>query len=179
MWSYFERILEMLQEIPTYKNLKGAEVLAAVLHRSRYIWLRRRNRVEQAVSWAIACQTGVWAQRTGEKPQPRGAPKFDFKVIDEWCNRIATHETAWLNYFHENQIEPLVLFYEDVVACNRGAAERVLQFLGLPTPAAMEIVPSEVEKQADQLSEEWTKSYLDLKKKSASKLARIIRRLRI
>jgi len=179
MWSYFEPMLQMLQEIPAYKNLNGAQLLAAVLSTPKYIWMRRRNHVEQAVSWAIASQTGIWAQTGEEKLQPRAVPKFDFKVIDEWCNRIAAHEAGWENYFRGNQIEPLVLFYEDVVASHRTAAERVLEFLQLPIPSAMEIPPPTVEKQATRISEEWTERYLKLKGKKNNRLARIIGRMRI
>jgi trehalose 2-sulfotransferase len=163
MWSYFDRMLQLLQEIPAYKNFQGAELLAEVLHRPRYIWLRRRNRVEQAVSWAIACQTGVWAQKPREKPHPRVVPKFDFEVIDEWLNRIEAHETGWARYFRENHIDPFVLFYEDVVACNRSSIEHVLEFLGMPTAAAMGIAPSTFEKQANQISQQWTAAYLKQK----------------
>jgi len=179
MWSYFEPMLQMLQEIPAYKNLNGAQLLAAVLSTPKYIWMRRQNHVEQAVSWAIASQTGIWAQTGEEKLQPRAVPKFDFKVIDEWCNRIAAHEAGWGNYFRGNQIEPLVLFYEDVVASHRTAAERVLEFLQLPIPSAMEIPPPTVEKQATRISEEWTERYLKLKGKKNNRLARIIGRMRI
>jgi len=179
MWSYFEPMLQMLQEIPAYKNLNGAQLLAAVLSTPKYIWMRRQNHVEQAVSWAIASQTGIWAQTGEEKLQPRAVPKFDFKVIDEWCNRIAAHEAGWENYFRGNQIEPLVLFYEDVVASHRTAAERVLEFLQLPIPSAMEIPSPTVEKQATRISEEWTERYLKLKGKKNNRLARIIGRMRI
>jgi len=179
MWSYFGRMLQMLGEIPAYKNLNEAQLLAAVFQSPKYIWMRRRNRVEQAVSWAMACQTGVWAQKAGEKPQLRAIPKFDFKVIDEWCNRIAAHEAGWTNYFRENEIEPLVLFYEDVVASHRAAAERVLEFLGVPYPLGMEIPPPAVEKQATRISKEWAASYLKLKRSKTSRLARIIRRVRV
>ncbi len=179
MWSYFERMLQMLQEIPAYENLNGAQLLAAVFCNPKYIWLRRRNHVEQAVSWAMACQTGVWTQKGEEKSQPRGIPKFDFKVIDEWCNRIAAHDEGWANYFRENQIEPLVLFYEDVVVSHRSAAERVLEFLGLPLPPGLEIPRPVVEKQATRISEEWAARYLKLKRKKTGRLARIIRRIRL
>jgi LPS sulfotransferase NodH len=179
MWSYFERMLEMLQEIPEYKNLNEAQLLAAVFCKPKYIWMRRRNQVEQAVSWAMACQTGVWTQKVEEKSQPRTIPKFNFKVIDEWCNRIATHNQGWANYFHENQIEPLVIFYEDVVASHRTAAERVLEFLGLPFPPGMEIPPPALEKQATRISEEWATRYLKLKRTKTGRLARILRRLRV
>jgi LPS sulfotransferase NodH len=179
MWSYFELILQMLQEIPAYKNLHGGELLAAVLHQPKYIWMRRRNRVEQAVSWAIACQTGVWAQKREERPQPRAIPKFDFKVIDEWCNRIAAHEAGWANYFRENQIEPLVLFYEDIVVSHQTAAENVLKFLGLPLPPGMQVPRPPVEKQANETSKQWAAAYADLKRRKTSKLRRIARRFRI
>lgn len=141
--------------------------------------MRRRNHVEQAVSWAMACQTGVWAQKADEKSQPRVAPKFDFKVIDEWCNRIAAHDQSWANFFRENQIEPLVLFYEDVVASHRAAAERVLEFRGLPFPPAMEIPAPAIEKQATRMFEEWAACYQKLKRKKTGRLARTIRHIRV
>jgi LPS sulfotransferase NodH len=179
MWSYFERMLQMLQEIPTYKNLSGAQLLAAVFNTPKYIWMRRRNHVEQAVSWAMASQTGIWAQTGEEKLQPRAVPKFDFKVIDEWCNRIAAHDDGWANYFGENQIEPLILFYEDVVASHRTAAERVLEFLELPFPPDLEIPPPAVEKQANQISQEWAACYLKLKGAKTGRIARVLRRMRV
>jgi LPS sulfotransferase NodH len=178
MWSYFDRVLEMLRAVPEYQGLKTGELLAAVLHEPKYIWLRRRNRVEQAVSWAIAAQTGVWAQKTGERPQPRAVPKFDFKVIDEWCNRIGEHDGAWANYFRENQIRPLELFYEDVVANHRSAAERVLEFLRVSLPADVEIVRLGLQKQANEVSEQWVAAYLELKNASPRKRSQMIRRMK-
>jgi len=179
MWSYFERMLQMLQEIPAYKNVDGAQLLAAVFHEPKYIWLRRRNHVEQAISWAMACQTGVWTQKAEEKSQTRAIPKFDFKVIDEWCNRIVAHDEGWANYFRENQIEPLIVFYEDVVASHCVTAERVLKFLGLPFPPDMEMPPPAVEKQATRISKEWAARYVKLKRAKTGRLARVIQRMRI
>jgi LPS sulfotransferase NodH len=179
MWSYFERMLQMLQDIPAYNNLDGAQLLAAVFGKPKYIWMRRRNHVEQAVSWAIACETGLWTQKAAEKSPAASMPKFDFKVIDEWCKRIAAHDQGWANYFRENQIEPLVLFYEDVVASHRIAAERVLAFLGLSYPPGLEIPPPPIEKQASRISAEWAASYLKLKRRKSGRLARITRRMRV
>jgi LPS sulfotransferase NodH len=179
MWSYFDRMLQMLQEIPKYKTLHGAQLLSAVFSKPKYIWMRRRNQVEQAVSWAMACQTGVWTQKAEKKSQPHATPKFDFKVIDEWCKRIAAHDEGWASYFRENQIEPLVLFYEDVVESRCATAERVLEFLNLPFPPGMEIPPPAVEKQATRISEDWVARYLKLKRTKTGRLARTIRRLRV
>ena len=178
MWVYFDRVVQMLREIPAYKNFNESQLLAAVFNRPKYIWMRRRNRVQQAVSWAIALQTGVWAQKTGEKPQLHAIPRFDFKVVDAWHDRVVAHEAGWTNYFRESQIEPLVLFYEDVVASNRAAAGRVLEFLGLPFPPDLEIAGLTLQKQATQISDEWTAAYLKIKRKKTGKVARIVRRIR-
>jgi LPS sulfotransferase NodH len=179
MWSYFDRMCEMLRDIPDYKRLNGAQLLAAVFCQPKYVWMRRRNHVEQAVSWAMACQTGVWTQQAEKKSQPQATPKFDFKVIDEWCNRIEAHDSGWENYFHQNKIEPLVLFYEDVVASHRTAAERVLKFLGLPFTPDLDMPTPAVEKQATRISEQWVARYLKLKHPKKGRLARVIRRVRI
>jgi LPS sulfotransferase NodH len=179
MWSYFERMLQMLQELPEYNRFSGAKLLAELFNRPKYIWMRRRNRVEQAVSWAMASQTGVWSQTVGAQPRPQATPKFNFKVVDEWYNRIAAHETGWANYFRDNQIEPLVLCYENVVACYQTAAERVLEFLAVPLPHRLEIPTPAVEKQANEISAQWAASYRKLKRKQTNKLRQIMRRLRI
>jgi trehalose 2-sulfotransferase len=176
MWSYLEQMLQMLQETAQCKNLSGSQLLAAVFERPKYVWLRRRDRVGQAVSWEIACQTGVWVQKRGEKPKCHRTPRFDFKAIDEWCRRIASHEAGWAHYFRDNQIEPLVLFYEDVVASHRAAAETVLEFLKLPAPPGTEIPTPIVEKQPDQMSDEWAAAYRKLNREKKGKLARIFRR---
>ena len=141
--------------------------------------MRRRNHVEQAVSWAIACQTGVWTQKSEEKSLPTVTPKFDFKVIDEWCNRIQAHDKGWENYFHQNHIEPLVIFYEDVVASHRAPVERVLKFLELELTPSVEISRPTVEKQATRISKEWVIRYQELKRAKNGRFARAVRRLRI
>ena len=55
--------------------------------------------------------------------------------------------------------------FKDVVASNRDAAGRILEFLGVPFAHDFEIAPPTVQKQAIQLSEEWTAAYLELKEK--------------
>jgi trehalose 2-sulfotransferase len=166
MWTYFERAIRMLREIPAYRHLSPEQVLPTVFSQPKYIWLRRRDRLQQAVSWAIASQTKVWSQKRGEGPQPDAAPRFDFESIDQRYNHIAADEQNWADYFRQNKLEPLVLFYEDVTASNRAAAERVLEFLGVPFPADLKIAAPAVEKQATAMSDEWASRYLDLKAKA-------------
>lgn len=168
MWTYFERIIDMLHEMPAYQHLDRSQVLNAVFNQPKYIWMRRRDRVRQAVSWTIASQTELWSQKPGEAPQLDVAPRFDFELIDRRYNHIRSDETNWENYFRQNQIEPLVLFYEDMTASNRDASERALEFLGVPFPPDLRLPAPTVEKQATAISEEWARRYLELKQNKKS-----------
>ena len=176
MWVYFDLMLQMLQEIPAYKDMNGSQLLDAIFNRPKYIWMRRRDHVQQAVSWAIALQTGVWIKKTGKTPKLRSKPHFDFNLIDDLHNRITAGEAGWANYFRENQIAPLVLFYEDIVASNRDAAVLVLEFLGAPFPPTLEIAAPTTQKQAGSIAQEWAASYRKLKENKVSKLAHAFRR---
>ena len=165
MWTYFERAIRMLREIPAYQHLSLEQVLPTVFRQPKYIWLRRRDRLQQAVSWAIASQTKVWSQKRGEGPQPDAAPRFDFESIDERYNHITDDEQSWADYFRKNKLEPFVLFYEDVTASHRATAERVLEFLDVQFPPGLELPAPAVEKQASPMSQEWAARYLELKEK--------------
>jgi hypothetical protein len=72
----------------------------------------------------------------------------------------------------------MLLYYEDVVACHRIAAERVIEFLGLPLPKPLEIATPVNEKQANKISARWAASYRKLKRKQTSKFRQIAQRLR-
>ncbi|MFN2541374.1 MAG: Stf0 family sulfotransferase, partial [Chthoniobacterales bacterium] len=93
MWTYFDRVIDMLHEIPGYEQLARIAVLDAVFNRPKYIWMRRRDRVRQAVSWTIASQTEIWIQNPGEAPQFNPPPRFDFELIDRRYNDILNDET--------------------------------------------------------------------------------------
>ena len=165
MWTYFQRMVRMLHEVPAYQDFDHSEVLAAVFNRPKYIWMRRRDRVQQAVSWVIAAQTEIWSQTPGDQTRTAVPLHFNFEKIDQRYNQITENEQSWENYFGQNRLEPFVLFYEDVSASHRATAERVLEFLAVPFPAGLELPAPTIEKQASAMSEEWAAAYLEQKAK--------------
>jgi trehalose 2-sulfotransferase len=178
MRVYFDRMLQMLQEIPPYQSMNGSQLLDTIFNRPKYIWMRRRDHIQQAVSWAMALQTGVWVDKPGQTPQPCSEPRFDFDLIDNVHDTITAGEAGWANYFRENHIGPLVLFYEDIIASNHETAVRVLEFLGTPFPPTLETAAPTTQKQATSISREWAATYRKLKENKVSRLARALRRVR-
>jgi LPS sulfotransferase NodH len=132
--------------------------------RPRYIWLRRRDQVAQGVSWAKACQTRVWWDSDVPPAPPVGearpdAVRFDFGFIERSMYSLAEWDGVWRTYFHVTGIEPLVVWYEDLVADCAGTVRRVLDYLGLSTADGWTLPPPAFRRQADDISALWRRRY--------------------
>lgn len=125
----------------------------------RYVWLRRRNPVEQAVSWAKACQTRLWWDADAP-PAPMDAPKpealrFDYQFIERAMYSLNDWDGVWRTYFDSTGITPVTVWYEDLVADKRGTIERVLDHLGVGGTATEAPVEAKFRRQSDGTSAAW------------------------
>src|SRR4029079_7621853 len=84
------------------------EVIATMLPSDRprrVVYLRRRDRVAQAVSYARADLSGVWRK----EQENEGAAQLDYSddALEAAERGIAFQEAAWEQMFQELRIEPL------------------------------------------------------------------------
>jgi LPS sulfotransferase NodH len=105
----------------------------------RYIWLRRRDTLRQAISLYRAESTDIWHWPAGA-PRPTACPAFDAARIERCRREIDTANGYWRDWFAgEAALTPLELWYEDVTADPRAAIEQICRHIGvsnenLPTP---------------------------------------------
>jgi LPS sulfotransferase NodH len=163
MWNYFHKILRSYRQLPQYQGLKDADLLDALLENPKYIWLTRRDKVRQAVSWAKASQTGVWRHPKGAGHTRRREPKFDFVLIDHFYRQILIGEEGWANFFESFGIKPLRIVYEDAVESYEKTVLTVLNYLEIPLPESLSLGQHKLQKQADELNEKWTDRYQEIK----------------
>lgn len=127
----------------------------------KYVWLRRRNRVAQAISLYRAAHTGVWrsiaGRGDGDSVADRELP-FDFRKISAILRRVEDEDLKWKSYFLAYRIAPLMLVYEEFVENYERTIQGVLKFLDLPYEDAT-IAPPKLERQADDRSREWEERY--------------------
>jgi trehalose 2-sulfotransferase len=112
-----------------------------------FIWLRRINLTEQAISREMARQTGVThaVEDTG-KPFFAGKSVVAFEgdynrsavvevddVISE-INAVAAENEKWLYFFSRWGIEPLMLEYETILDDPRAHVRRIAEFAGVDLP---------------------------------------------
>ena len=91
------------------------DLLSAQLGRLRFVHLRRRDVVAQAVSWAKSLQTHFW--HPGEAVAPGGQdPHYDEELIGRLVATIERSEADWTVWFAAHSIVPCEVTYEELAA---------------------------------------------------------------
>jgi LPS sulfotransferase NodH len=114
-----------------------------LLRDARLVHLVRDDVVPQAVSLHLSHITGIWGfdGAVSTAPQPHVAIGDPAHLAA--CERTIVDENReWRRLFASTGVEPLALRYEDVVADQPGAVERVARWLGL-APGEYRVPPPE------------------------------------
>lgn len=158
----FASYLELVLAAGTTPNgIFGAKVMwghlaeLSAFPRPRFVWLRRRDRVAQAVSFATAAQTGHWHHWD---PPPREVPTFRFEEVDALLRELDELERGWAGWFERQRIEPLELTYEELVADQETETLKVLELLSLQLPAGTAIRPL-TQAARDATNDDWSARY--------------------
>lgn len=128
----------------------------------RYVWLRRRDTLRQAISFHRAIETGAW-RSTDESNVAPSEMGFDFGKIDGYVGYLIDADCMWDDYFTTNAIETLTIFYEDLAAAPEAVAKRILGFLNIAIPEPMPQREWQHQRQADGLTEAWVRRYHEAK----------------
>jgi LPS sulfotransferase NodH len=112
-----------------------------------FVHLRREGLLEQAVSWCRAEQTGYWQH--GDIAT--SFHHLDLDRLKEILNSIQAHNAAWHSWFQAEDIEPLVVTYEELVSDPRAVVTGIAEHVSVELPAVWR-PQSTHRKQADELN---------------------------
>ena len=169
LWHQFEHLLVKLRLIQG-NGLSDLDLLHRTFPELRYVFLTRRDKIRQAVSYDRAIRSGVWwsisANAYHQTPTPGlvPAPPFAFEKIDEWLTHLIEFESNWRRHFKRIGVEPFEVAYEDLTASYESTVRAILRYLDLPFAVGREIAPPRLRKQADEVTEEWVRRYQELKR---------------
>jgi LPS sulfotransferase NodH len=168
MWNYFPTMLQKLTDLPEYSGWNAPPLLADLFPNLRYIWIVRRDKVRQAVSWAKAGQTNIYSWYKGDPlPVPKQEPTFDFTFIDNLYNLILEGEAGWQTFFEACGVQPFKVIYEELVEAYEETALRILDYLNIPFPKDLVFGERRMQKQADALNDLWVERYLAMKEQAS------------
>jgi LPS sulfotransferase NodH len=124
--------------------------------RPRFVWVRRADRVRQAVSLWRAMQTQSWR---AENATATGEPQYSEAAISHLVAQLGEHDAAWERFFARAAGPVLELTYEDIATDLAGALARTLAHIGVAPPAgALDALPP-MRRQADERSDAWAEAY--------------------
>ena len=177
MWDYFDLIMENLHQIPDYRALPPAELLARLFPNLHYVHISRRDKVRQAVSLARAIQSRRWIDfqsrvfdeqrdhlwdfdriRYYTAKASEDGLAYDFDQIASVQQRMLDQDAAWEAYFTSAGIEPFRVVYEDFVGAYERTALDLLDFLDVDAGGAT-FERRAMKQQSDALNDEWARRF--------------------
>lgn len=172
-YGSIECLVNRLRQFPQYAEMSLPEVIFAFFPNPKFIFLTRRNKVAQAVSWAKASQTRMYHSTQGAVlaeqtavyhnavtiPDSLPEPTYAFEEIREFVQSIIMQEAAHQDLFSQLNIMPYTVVYEDYIQDKAQTIEDILAFLDIPIPKGLNYPPHKIQKLADSVSDEWIQRY--------------------
>lgn len=136
-------------------------IFADLFPNCQHIFLTRRNKIRQAVSWWKAIKDGVWHLKQGEG-QSFGEGFWEENYVPDALTHlykeIMLKECNIQEYFSRYDIQPLTLVYEDMIEDFPGTIQRVLDYLGIEE--APKVIPEKLlARTANAESEKWVQRF--------------------
>jgi LPS sulfotransferase NodH len=145
-WGQYVRYFEGLEPASIFPNL-------------HFVLIRREDRLRQAISWVRARQTGDWSAFWKDPGAP-GHAEFDRDEIEKSLRRLERDEASWDDFFERHAIATHRLSYEELADHREPTLLKIFEFLGVVLPEGFRFDPPALERQSDQLSDEWVARYL-------------------
>lgn len=132
--------------------------IEAAFGETLFIHLTRQDKLDQAISFVKASQSGLWHKAPdGTELERLSEPKepfYDQDAIAAQLDRFVRMDAEWEAWFAEENIEPFHVTYDALASSPYGTLTRVLHELGLKLEAVRERAPP-VARLADATNREW------------------------
>jgi LPS sulfotransferase NodH len=160
-WYQMEALLTEFRALPRLSRHKDSTILFKFFPGAKYIWLRRRNRRRQAVSYAKAGQSNEWWRIRGVKAPGVRDLELEYRFEQIWrLEGVLNYgDEQWAKLFAELRKEPLVIYYEDLLSDYDGSVRNIIEYIGVDLPTERKIPKPRLQRQADHLTEEWLAQY--------------------
>ena len=141
--------------------MSPTDVILRLFPDAKFIYLQRKDTVNQAVSLYFAMKTGLWAIRNNEHKQISAstkAPPFSFMEIFKLRQMIRESNAVWEAFFNKAKIECYSLYFEQFLADKEAILRSLLEYIGVPTREGLP-VKSTMQKQSTDISSIYVKRY--------------------
>jgi len=157
MWPAFESLFTQVaadSEGPVVDPLGNAlDILGDV----QILFVRRKDKAKQAVSFEKAKQQGVWRSEKHDAGLDATLVYNYSRILDCW-NQVHQDEAGWLHFLQERKLPYYEIWYEDMVADPMGVVGNALHFLGAELNPDV-VIQSRYQKLSSGLNAEWLERF--------------------
>ena len=115
-------------------ELNEAELLEIFYPHARYILLLRKNKINQAVSFAKALQNGIWRVEQDQDDEYKKyllPAVYDREHIEGCLEILLANDVAWQDFLRIHEIPFYQLWYEDLVKDFQNKTKEIQTYLGV------------------------------------------------
>lgn len=127
------------------------EVVKFLLKFNKLIWIRRRDRIGQAISQAVALRTNVWSSEDTRFERNPDVQVRPYECVNA-LHLVCRDDAGWEQLIPAARLKVTEVWYEDLVADYDHQARNVLRYLGIESQIS-EIPPQPLEKQSGELNQ--------------------------
>lgn len=104
----------------------------------KHIFVRRNNVLEQGYSLFRAFFTKVWHNNTGEQKDIGINIKYDSNALKDAIKTIIDEEVGLINFFLKNNINPLIVTYEELINNRSETIKKISKYVGVSLPGSID-----------------------------------------
>jgi LPS sulfotransferase NodH len=159
MWNQLPEVQRHAAALPELAGMSGRRLLDRMFDEPTYVWMRRRDKVQQAISLWRALQTRAWRRERASDDTAPPPLQYSFDAVEHLRRRLSVDDEAWGQFFFESGIEPLELTYEEDVEPNpTETVRRVLAKVRVELTPAWAPATSLL-RQSDGVNHAWRTAY--------------------
>jgi LPS sulfotransferase NodH len=160
---------------PELAELPLPQILNRLFPNLHLVWVTRKDKVRQAISWFKARQTGVWGQdqgqsapklgrawRLGNEPLEPGELAFDYDGVAALLRQAEVEDAAIGRFFATSGIEPFRVVYEEFAPRYEETILALLRWMGIKPPSGLTLPNPRTVKLADDRTDEWVARFREL-----------------
>jgi LPS sulfotransferase NodH len=158
MWNYFDDFRARVRELAGMEDLTFNQALDRIFPNLNIVFVRRRDKVAQAVSLWRAIQTQKWRDEEDARSELFDL-QYDYTAIKHLAEELHRWDAKWEDWFHATGREPIRVIYEDFVGARAATLGRVLDALRIAPRELAKDGKGPMRRQADEVSEGWVERF--------------------
>ena len=162
-WKQYKTFIRILREIvgKDGEELNDFEMIEIFFPNVKYMHLKRRNKIRQAISFSKGMQTGIWKATPEQLNIQKDyiiPPRYDRLHIECCLDELLVYDEGWEQFLASFQGEYLKIWYEELADDFTVEMLKIYDYLGVEKD--IEKPKPIIKKLANKQSEDWYKIFI-------------------